>query len=220
MADQSPVRGCMVIKPWGMAIWDKLRADLDERIQDTGTSNAYFPLFIPKSFLAKEAEHVDGFAKECAVVTHHRLCVSPDGKDLIPDPDAKLEEPLVVRPTSETVIWNMFSKWINSHRDLPLKLNQWANVVRWELRTRPFLRSAEFLWQEGHTAHATADDAVKTAREMLDVYSSVCEDMLAMPTVKGQKSPSERFAGADDTYTIGEKSLSAKQYFHNTYISF
>jgi prolyl-tRNA synthetase len=219
MADQSPVRGCMVIKPWGMSIWDRLRADLDERIQDTGTSNAYFPLFIPKSFLAKEAEHVDGFAKECAVVTHHRLCVSPDGKDLIPDPDAKLEEPLIVRPTSETVIWNMFSKWINSHRDLPLKLNQWANVVRWELRTRPFLRSAEFLWQEGHTAHATAADAVKTAREMLDVYSSVCEDILAMPTVKGQKSPSERFAGADDTYTIGLKFFVTKHYFHSTYIS-
>ena len=150
----------MVIKPWGMGIWDNLRAELDERIRDSGAENAYFPLFIPKSFLSKEAEHVDGFAKECAVVTHHRLCMSPDGKELIPDPDAKLDEPLIVRPTSETVIWNMFGKWINSYRDLPLKLNQWANVVRWELRTRPFLRSAEFLWQEGHTAHATSTDAV------------------------------------------------------------
>jgi len=184
MVDQSPVRGCMVIKPWGMGVWDLLRAEVDQRIRDSGTQNAYFPLFIPKSFLAKEAEHVDGFAKECAVVTHHRLCASPDGKDLIPDPDAKLEEPLIVRPTSETVIWNMFGKWINSYRDLPLKINQWANVVRWEMRTRPFLRSAEFLWQEGHTAHATAADAVQTAVESLDMYASVCEDMLAMPTVK------------------------------------
>jgi len=202
MVDQSPVRGCMVIKPWGMGVWDLLRAELDERIKETGTENAYFPLFIPKSFLAKEAEHVDGFAKECAVVTHHRLCLSPDGKDLIPDPEAKLEEPLIVRPTSETVIWSMFGKWINSYRDLPLKINQWANVVRWEMRTRPFLRSAEFLWQEGHTAHASAEDAVKTAKESLDLYASVCEEMLAIPTVKGRKSPSERFAGADDTYTI------------------
>ena len=160
MVDQSPVRGCMVIKPWGMGVWDLLRAELDERIRDSGTQNAYFPLFIPKSFLSKEAEHVDGFAKECAVVTHHRLCKSPDGKELIPDPDAKLEEPLIVRPTSETVIWNMFGKWINSYRDLPLKINQWANVVRWEMRTRPFLRSAEFLWQEGHTAHASAGSAI------------------------------------------------------------
>lgn len=202
LVDQSPVRGCMVIKPWGMAIWDLLHKDLDERIKETGTDNAYFPLFIPKSFLAKEAQHVEGFAKECAVVTHHRLCASPDGKDLIPDPDAVLEEPLIVRPTSETVIWNMFGKWIRSYRDLPLKINQWANVVRWEMRTRPFLRSAEFLWQEGHTAHATADDAIKTARESLEMYSSVCEELLAVPCVKGMKSPSERFAGADETYTI------------------
>lgn len=202
MVDQSPVRGCMVIKPWGMGVWDLLRAELDDRIRDSGAQNAYFPLFIPKSFLSKEAEHVDGFAKECAVVTHHRLCFSADKKELIADPDAKLEEPLIVRPTSETVIWNMFGKWINSHRDLPLKINQWANVVRWELRTRPFLRSAEFLWQEGHTAHATSSDAIKTAQEMLDMYAQVCEDMLAMPTVKGVKSPSERFAGALDTYTI------------------
>lgn len=203
MVDQSPVRGCMVIKPWGMGVWDLLRAELDERIRDSGTQNAYFPLFIPMSFLAKEAEHVDGFAKECAVVTHHRLCASPDGKGgLIPDPEAKLEEPLIVRPTSETIIWNMFGKWINSYRDLPLKINQWANVVRWEMRTRPFLRSAEFLWQEGHTAHATAADAQECARESLDMYASVCEEMLAMPTVKGCKSPAERFAGADETYTI------------------
>lgn len=202
MVDQSPVRGCMVIKPWGMGVWDLLRADLDERIRDSGTQNAYFPLFIPLSFLAKEAEHVDGFAKECAVVTHHRLCASSDGKGLIPDPEAKLEEPLIVRPTSETVIWSMFGKWINSYRDLPLKINQWANVVRWEMRTRPFLRSAEFLWQEGHTAHASAEDAIATARESLEMYSSVCEEMLAIPTVKGAKSPSERFAGADDTFTI------------------
>eukprot|EP00596_Hydrurales_sp_CCMP1899_P008436 CAMPEP_0119039766 /NCGR_PEP_ID=MMETSP1177-20130426/9414_1 /TAXON_ID=2985 /ORGANISM="Ochromonas sp, Strain CCMP1899" /LENGTH=623 /DNA_ID=CAMNT_0007004031 /DNA_START=257 /DNA_END=2128 /DNA_ORIENTATION=- len=202
MVDQSPVRGCMVIKPWGMGVWDLLRAELDDRIRETGTQNAYFPLFIPMSFLAKEAEHVDGFAKECAVVTHHRLTTSPDGTGLIPDPDARLEEPLIVRPTSETVIWNMFGKWINSYRDLPLKINQWANVVRWEMRTRPFLRSAEFLWQEGHTAHATAADAVETSREILDMYGSVCEDMLAIPTLKGLKSPAERFAGADDTYTI------------------
>lgn len=202
LVDQSPVRGCMVIKPWGMGIWDNLRQELDYRIKESGTSNAYFPLFIPKSFLAKEAQHVEGFAKECAVVTHHRLCASPDGKDLIPDPEAKLEEPLIVRPTSETVIWNMFGKWINSYRDLPLKINQWANVVRWEMRTRPFLRSAEFLWQEGHTAHASAEDAIKTAREALDMYAEVCEDILAIPVIKGQKSPSERFAGADDTLTI------------------
>ena len=175
MVDQSPVRGCMVIKPWGMRVWDELRASLDERIRSTETQNAYFPLLIPKSFLAKEAEHVDGFAKECAVVTHHRLCTSPDGKDLIPDPEAQLEEPLIIRPTSETVIWHMFGKWITSYRDLPLKINQWANVVRWEMRTRPFLRSAEFLWQEGHTAHANAEEAVRTAEEMLDIYTDLCK---------------------------------------------
>jgi prolyl-tRNA synthetase len=204
MVDQSPVRGCMVIKPWGMAIWDLLRADLDERIRNSGANNAYFPLFIPKSFLSKEAEHVDGFAKECAVVTHHRLCSAEvNGKtELIPDPDAVLEEPLVVRPTSEVVIWDMFGKWISSYRDLPLKINQWANVVRWELRTRPFLRSAEFLWQEGHTAHASKADAVSCAQEMLNVYADCAESMLGIPCVKGVKSPSERFAGADDTYTI------------------
>ena len=202
LLDSSPVRGCMVIKPWGMGIWDNLRRELDERITESGAQNAYFPLFIPKSFLAKEAEHVDGFAKECAVVTHHRLCASADGKDLIPDPTAELEEPLIVRPTSETIIWHMFGKWINSHRDLPLKINQWANVVRWEMRTRPFLRSAEFLWQEGHTAHANKEEAVACAEEALDFYASTCEDMLAIPCVKGIKSPSERFAGADETYTI------------------
>jgi len=202
LVDQSPVRGCMVIKPWGMAIWDNLRNDLDRRISDSGASNAYFPLFIPQSFLSKEAEHVEGFAKECAVVTHHRLCASPDGNGLIPDPDAELEEPLIVRPTSETVIWNMLSKWINSHRDLPLKLNQWANVVRWEMRTRPFLRTSEFLWQEGHTAHSTSEEALQCAKDMLDIYADVCEDMLAVPVVKGVKSASERFAGADETFTI------------------
>ncbi len=205
MVDQSPVRGCMVIKPWGMGVWDLLKNELDIRIRESGASNAYFPIFIPKSFLSKEAEHVDGFAKECAVVTHHRLTTSKDknGKtELIPDPDAKLEEPLIVRPTSETVIWDMFGKWISSHRDLPLKINQWANVVRWELRTRPFLRSAEFLWQEGHTAHASSECAIGCAEEMLGMYSDVCKDMLAMPTVQGLKSPSERFAGADATYTI------------------
>ena len=175
MVDQSPVRGCMVIKPWGMGVWDQLRSALDEKIRETDTQNAYFPLLIPKSFLAKEAEHVDGFAKECAVVTHHRLCSSPDGKDLIPDPEAQLEEPLIIRPTSETVIWYMFGKWIKSYRDLPLKINQWANVVRWEMRTRPFLRSAEFLWQEGHTAHASAEEAIKTAEDMLDIYADVCK---------------------------------------------
>ena len=175
LVDQSPVRGCMVIKPWGMGIWDLISKELDVRIKDSGTENAYFPLFIPKSFLSKEAEHVDGFAKECAVVTHHRLCTSPDGKSLIPDPSAELEEPLIVRPTSETIIWNMFSKWINSHRDLPLKINQWANVVRWEMRTRPFLRTSEFLWQEGHTAHSTSAEAIQTARESLDMYASFCK---------------------------------------------
>ena len=202
LMDGSPVRGCMVIKPWGMSLWDLLRSELDKRITESGTQNAYFPLFIPKSFLAKEAEHVEGFAKECAVVTHHRLCLSEDGKDLIPDPTAALEEPLVVRPTSETIIWHMFGKWIRSHRDLPLKINQWANVVRWEMRTRPFLRSSEFLWQEGHTAHATKAEAMFTAKESLDMYASICKDMLAMPVIKGEKSPAERFAGADNTFTI------------------
>jgi prolyl-tRNA synthetase len=202
LVDNSPVKGCMVIRPWGMAIWDLLREELDSQIKESGAQNAYFPLFIPQSFLSKEADHVEGFAKECAVVTHHRLCANPDGSGLMPDPDAKLEEPLIVRPTSETIIWNMFGKWIDSHRDLPLKLNQWANVVRWELRTRPFLRSAEFLWQEGHTAHATRDDALATARQMLGVYSDTVAKMLALPVIRGVKSPMERFAGADETFTI------------------
>ncbi len=203
LVDQSPVKGCMVIKPYGMALWDALREDLDKRIKASGAQNAYFPLFIPRSFLSKEAEHVEGFAKECAVVTHHRLCADPSGAPgLIPDPDAKLEEPLVVRPTSETIIWNMFSKWIGSHRDLPLKINQWANVVRWEMRTRPFLRSSEFLWQEGHTAHATQAEALGYARDQLELYATVCEEMLALPVVKGVKSATERFAGADETFTI------------------
>jgi len=202
MVDQSPVKGCMVIRPWGMAVWDELKDDLNRRIKAKGVQNAYFPLLIPISFLSKEAEHVEGFAKECAVVTHHRLTANPDGPGLIPDPAAKLEEPLIVRPTSETIIWDMFGKWISSYRDLPLKINQWANVVRWELRTRPFLRSAEFLWQEGHTAHASKDEADAHAREMLDVYADVAREVLGVPVIRGCKSPSERFAGADETYTI------------------
>ena len=203
MVDASPVKGCMVIKPWGMSVWDRLRSTLDDRIVASGASNAYFPLLIPRSFLSKEAEHVDGFAKECAVVTHHRLASDPGGSgELIPDPAAELDEPLIIRPTSETMIWHMFQKWIGSHRDLPLKVNQWANVVRWEMRTRPFLRSSEFLWQEGHTAHATRDEAVDCARDMLDVYADVVESTLAVPVVKGCKSAIERFAGADETYTI------------------
>mmetsp|Transcript_17160 Transcript_17160/g.32170 ORF Transcript_17160/g.32170 Transcript_17160/m.32170 type:complete len:689 (+) Transcript_17160:222-2288(+) len=202
LAETSPVRGCMVIKPWGMSLWDRVRNDLDARIQDHGAENAYFPLLIPKSFLSKEAEHVDGFAKECAVVTHHRLTASPDGKGLIADPDAELEDPLIIRPTSETMIWNMFKKWIVSHRDLPLKVNQWANVMRWEMRTRPFLRTSEFLWQEGHTAHATSEGAIQDSKDMLDQYADMCEKLLAIPVVKGAKSPSERFAGAEETFTI------------------
>lgn len=200
MVDASPVKGCMVIKPWGMAVWDRLREALDTKIKKSGAENAYFPLLIPRSFLSKEAEHVDGFAKECAVVTHHRLKATDDG--LIPDPDAELDEPLIIRPTSETIIWHMFQKWISSHRDLPLKINQWANVVRWEMRTRPFLRSSEFLWQEGHTAHASKEEALQTAEEMLDIYTDVVEKVLAVPVVKGKKSAIERFAGADETYTI------------------
>ena len=201
LVDASPVKGCMVIKPWGMGIWDRLRKVLDDRIVASGAENAYFPLLIPMSFLSKEAEHVDGFAKECAVVTHHRLGADGAG-GLRPEPAAELDEPLIIRPTSETMIWHMFQKWIASHRDLPLKINQWANVVRWEMRTRPFLRSSEFLWQEGHTAHATRDEAVGTAEEMLDVYADVVERTLAVPVVKGRKSAIERFAGAEETYTI------------------
>ena len=201
LVDQSPVKGCMVIRPNGMALWDAVRADLDARIRASGAQNAYFPLLIPASFFSKEAAHVDGFAKECAVVTHHRLKAT-DGGGVVPDGDALLDEPLVVRPTSETMIWHMFGRWIRSYRDLPLKINQWANVVRWEMRPRPLLRSAEFLWQEGHTAHASREEAQRCAREMLDVYAELCEELLALPVVRGCKSASERFAGADETYTI------------------
>ncbi|GKY93214.1 hypothetical protein MPSEU_000289200 [Mayamaea pseudoterrestris] len=202
LAEPSPVRGCMVIKPWGMSLWDAVRKELDEKIQEHGAENAYFPLLIPKSFLSKEAEHVEGFAKECAVVTHHRLKAGTPEEGLIADPDALLEEPLIIRPTSETMIWYTFRKWIKSHRDLPLKINQWANVMRWEMRTRSFLRTSEFLWQEGHTAHATREGAVEDATGMLENYAQLCEQLLAMPVVRGVKSPSERFAGAEETYTI------------------
>lgn len=204
LAEPAPVKGCLVIKPHGFAIWELLRDDLDSRIKASGARNAYFPLLIPQSFLSREAEHVDGFAKECALVTHHRLRAVPDGPPgaLEPDPDAKLDEPLVIRPTSETIIWHMFSRWVDSYRSLPLIINQWANVVRWEMRTRPFLRTTEFLWQEGHTAHATADEAQLKATEMLTLYRDVAHHMLAIPVVTGVKSPSERFAGADETYTI------------------
>ncbi|KAL3916248.1 MAG: hypothetical protein SGILL_005263, partial [Bacillariaceae sp.] len=200
LAETSPVRGCMVIKPWGMSLWDKVRSELDDKIKEHGAENAYFPLLIPKSFLSKEAEHVDGFAKECAVVTHHRLTAGEGG--LIADPEAELEDPLIIRPTSETMIWYMFRKWINSHRDLPLKVNQWANVMRWEMRTRPFLRTSEFLWQEGHTAHATEEGALEDAKGMMETYATLCEELLAIPVVRGVKSPSERFAGAEETFTI------------------
>ena len=202
LAENSAVRGCMVIKPYGYAIWEKIQAELDRMFKETGHENAYFPLFIPKSFLSKEAEHVEGFAKECAVVTHHRLMADPNGKGLIVDPDAKLEEELIVRPTSETIIWNTYKGWIQSYRDLPILINQWANVVRWEMRTRLFLRTAEFLWQEGHTAHATEAEAVEEARKMLEVYADFAERFMAVPVLKGVKSANERFAGALDTYCI------------------
>ena len=202
LAENSAVRGCMVIKPYGYSIWEKMQAALDKKFKDTGHVNAYFPLFIPKSFFSKEASHVEGFAKECAVVTHYRLKNDPDGKGVIVDPEAKLEEELIVRPTSETIIWNTYKNWIQSYRDLPLLINQWANVVRWEMRTRLFLRTAEFLWQEGHTAHSTQQEAVEEAQRMLDVYADFAENFMAMPVVKGVKSASERFAGALDTYTI------------------
>lgn len=202
LAENSAVRGCMVIKPYGYAIWEKIQRQLDDMFKETGHVNAYFPLFIPKSFLSKEADHVEGFAKECAVVTHYRLKNDPDGKGVVVDPEAKLEEELIVRPTSETIIWNTYRNWIQSYRDLPILCNQWANVVRWEMRTRLFLRTAEFLWQEGHTAHATKDEAEKEAQTMLDVYADFAESFMAMPVVKGVKSASERFAGAIDTYTI------------------
>ena len=202
LAENSAVRGCMVIKPYGYAIWERIQAVLDSKFKATGHSNAYFPLFIPKSFFSKEASHVEGFAKECAVVTHYRLKNSPDGKGVIVDPDAKLEEELIVRPTSETIIWDTYRNWIKSYRDLPILINQWANVVRWEMRTRLFLRTAEFLWQEGHTAHATMEEAVKEAETMLGVYADFAESWMAIPVIKGVKSPAERFAGAVETYAI------------------
>ena len=202
LADYSAVKGCMVIKPYGFAIWELMRDQLDKRFKETGHVNAYFPLFIPKSFLSKEAEHVEGFAKECAVVTHHRLMQNPDGKGLVVDPDAKLEEELIVRPTSETIIWNTYRDWIQSYRDLPLLIKQWAKVVRWEMRTRLFLRTTEFLWQEGHTAHATSAEAVAETVQMLDVYAEFMEEWLALPVIKGVKTANERFAGAVDTYCV------------------
>ena len=202
LAEHSDVRGCMVIKPYGYAIWENMRDVLDRRFKETGHSNAYFPLFIPKSYLSKEASHVDGFAKECAVVTHYRLKNAEDGSGVIVDPEAKLEEELIVRPTSETIIWNSYKNWIQSYRDLPILINQWANVVRWEMRTRLFLRTAEFLWQEGHTAHASKEDAIKEAETMLDVYAEFAEQYMAMPVIKGRKTASERFAGAEDTLCI------------------
>ncbi|MFA6925122.1 MAG: proline--tRNA ligase [Bacteroidales bacterium] len=202
LAENSAVRGCMVIKPYGFSIWEKMQAALDKMFKDSGHSNAYFPLLIPKSFFNKEAAHVDGFAKECAVVTHYRLKKSPDGKDIIVDEDAKLEEELIIRPTSETIIWNTYKGWIQSYRDLPILVNQWANVVRWEMRTRLFLRTAEFLWQEGHTAHATEKEATEEALKMLDIYADFAENWLAMPVLKGYKTPGERFAGALETYCI------------------
>ena len=202
LADYSAVRGCMVIKPYGYALWENMQAQLDKMFKETGHQNAYFPLFIPKSFLSKEAAHVEGFAKECAVVTHYRLMNDPNGGGIIVDPDAKLEEELIIRPTSETIIWNTYKTWIQSYRDLPLLINQWANVVRWEMRTRLFLRTAEFLWQEGHTAHATAQEAIDETIQMLNIYAEFAEEWMAMPVIKGVKSINERFAGAEDTYCI------------------
>ncbi|WP_019990400.1 proline--tRNA ligase [Rudanella lutea] len=202
LAENSAVRGCMVIKPYGFSIWEKMQRALDDMFKETGHTNAYFPLFIPKSYLSKEASHVEGFAKECAVVTHYRLKNAEDGSGVIVDPEAKLEEELIVRPTSETVIWSTYKNWIQSYRDLPLLINQWANVVRWEMRTRIFLRTAEFLWQEGHTAHATAEEAMAETRQMLDVYARFAEEWMAVPVLKGAKTPNERFAGADDTLCI------------------
>ena len=202
LAENSGVRGCMVIKPYGYAIWEKMQAALDHMFKETGHENAYFPLFIPKSYFSKEASHVDGFAKECAVVTHYRLKNAEDGSGVVVDPDAKLEEELIVRPTSETIIWDTYRKWIQSYRDLPLLINQWANVVRWEMRTRLFLRTAEFLWQEGHTAHATKEEAIAEAEQMMEVYATFAQDFMAVPVIKGLKTESERFAGALETYCI------------------
>lgn len=202
LAENSAVRGCMVIKPYGYAIWEFMRDALDKMFKDTGHVNAYFPLFIPKSFFSKEASHVEGFAKECAVVTHYRLKNNPNGSGVVVDPEAKLEEELIVRPTSETIIWDTYRNWIKSYRDLPILVNQWANVVRWEMRTRLFLRTAEFLWQEGHTAHATREEAMAEARKMLDVYAEFAEKYMALPVIRGIKSANERFAGAEETFCI------------------
>ncbi|MBS3776845.1 MAG: proline--tRNA ligase, partial [Bacteroidales bacterium] len=202
LAENSPVRGCMVIKPYGFAIWEKIQSVLDKMFKDTGHSNAYFPLFIPKSFFSKEASHVEGFAKECAVVTHYRLKNDEDGKGIVVDDKAKLEEELIVRPTSETIIWNTYKGWIQSYRDLPILVNQWANIVRWEMRTRLFLRTAEFLWQEGHTAHATKEEALEETQRMIDVYADFAENWMGIPVLKGTKTDTDRFAGAEETYTI------------------
>lgn len=202
LAENSGVRGCMVIKPYGYSIWEKIQGELDRKFKETGHVNAYFPLFIPKSYLSKEATHVEGFAKECAVVTHYRLKNSPDNKGVVVDEEARLEEELIVRPTSETIIWDTYRNWIQSYRDLPLLINQWANVVRWEMRTRLFLRTAEFLWQEGHTAHASREEAVSEAELMLDIYADFVENFMAIPVIRGVKSPNERFAGAEETYCI------------------
>jgi prolyl-tRNA synthetase len=202
LAENSGVRGCMVIKPYGFAIWEKMQAQLDKMFKETGHENAYFPLFIPKSYLSKEASHVEGFAKECAVVTHYRLKNAEDGSGIVVDEDAKLEEELIVRPTSETIIWDTYRKWIQSYRDLPILVNQWANVVRWEMRTRLFLRTAEFLWQEGHTAHATREEALEEAEQMMHVYADFVENYMGVPVIKGTKTESERFAGAEETYCI------------------
>lgn len=203
LAENSGVRGCMVIKPYGYAIWEKMRDELDKKFKETGHENAYFPIFVPKSLFEAEEKNAEGFAKECAVVTHYRLKTDPDNPSkLIVDPEAKLEEELIVRPTSEAIIWNTYKNWIQSYRDLPIKINQWANVVRWEMRTRPFLRTSEFLWQEGHTAHTTKEEALEEAEQMLEIYAEFAENMMAVPVVRGLKSPSERFAGADETYCI------------------
>lgn len=202
LAENSSVRGCMVIKPYGYAIWEKIQRQLDDMFKETGHVNAYFPMLIPKSYFSREAEHVEGFAKECAVVTHHRLKNDPDGNGVVVDPDAKLEEELIIRPTSETIIWSTYKNWIKSYRDLPIKCNQWANVLRWEMRTRLFLRTSEFLWQEGHTAHATREEAEEEARKMINVYADFAQQYMALPVIMGVKTPTERFAGALDTYTI------------------
>ncbi len=202
LAENSAVRGCMVIKPYGYAIWEKVQSTLDKMFKETGHTNAYFPIFIPKSFFSREASHVEGFAKECAVITHYRLKNDPNGGGVVVDPEAKLEEELIVRPTSETIIWDTYKNWIQSYRDLPILCNQWANVVRWEMRTRLFLRTAEFLWQEGHTAHATREEAVEETEKMLHVYADFVENFMAIPVIQGVKSPNERFAGAVDTYCI------------------